>query len=192
MTDWNPTDDELREIAAEYQYSYPARQLARLVLREREELARERLINRGNGESAAWLNVHRLLDATRARAEQAEAERDELRQDVEALVDDLRAVRLERDQIKARDDQARAALARVTEVCDNDATASGLLQVAQVRAALARVEVLPDNDDDDPNGGYRSGYRMAMRRVRAAIAGPECDCTPSPAGPSASGCPVHG
>ncbi len=43
----------------------------------------------------------------------------------------------------------------------------------EARAALARVEALPPTDDEDPNGGYRNGYRLAMHRVRTAIAEPD-------------------
>lgn len=42
---------------------------------------------------------------------------------------------------------------------------------AELATALTRIQALPNNDDDDTNGGYRNGYRMAMRRVRAAIEG---------------------
>lgn len=62
MTDWNPTDDELRMMAKSP--IAPVRMLARLVLRERAEIERVRERDRG------WND---LYAKEAARAEKAEA-----------------------------------------------------------------------------------------------------------------------
>lgn len=69
---WNPSDDELHAFAMNLDIPWPGRDLARLVLREREELASAARTAEGLEDMAK-----RDARVAIARAEQAEADRDE-------------------------------------------------------------------------------------------------------------------
>lgn len=139
MSDYNPTDDELRAIADDIRIGSWARDLARLVLREREALTNKQAAYDGAMAGAAEL---------RTRAERAEAERVQARAALRAHVDE------HNDCFAANAEKARtaeAALARVEALPERfdliasncsygapDAVTEAWLEAArQVRAAIA-------------------------------------------------------
>jgi hypothetical protein len=102
MSDYDPTDDELRVIARSHS-EVDAQHLAALVLREREE-HRAVLVYRERAWIAQWGPMNE-------RAVKAEAEHlDERDRHVQTM---KRAVRVEAER-----DQAEAALARVAALCE--------------------------------------------------------------------------
>jgi chromosome segregation ATPase len=112
VTDWNPTDDVLRVIVdGPADYGQFVRDLARLVLREREE--RDAALQERDDEIA---RLERDRDEIEARMEQAEAERDR-------LVADFAARSMRRDM---RITDLEAALARVA---DEMLTEHGVLEM---------------------------------------------------------------
>lgn len=137
MSEWNSTDDELRDLAYEGGWTaVEIADLARLVLREREELQRQ---------DRRRLDECEAHDREVRRAEQAEAERDELREYNRLLVAGNHSCLKEaHDEL----DQARAALARVEDLAAHrariiDALISGRtpppddLDAIRARAAIA-------------------------------------------------------
>lgn len=122
MSDYNPTDDELRRIADNNQIGSWTRDLARLVLREREKTAE------------AW--AAHVVASTWVSEGKAEVAR--LRRTIEELIDQqgtFGASLTDWAEQKARAEKAEAALARV-EVALGESTSSGAELRAKVRAAL--------------------------------------------------------
>lgn len=182
--DWNPTDDELREIARpgidELDLTCD---LARLVLREREGH-----IERGERLIVAASELIRLADAR----DKAEAERDQWAAQAQRLSEAIDRLKAERDQAELNeatyrqlaDDRLAQALRMCTAVdnlkaeCDELREYNRLLvegnsaclkeahdELDQARAALARVEALYQH----PNGGTWPSVPSA--KIRDAIAG---------------------
>lgn len=145
--DWNPTDDELCALANNHRHA-TTRALAYLVLREREA---------NTSKYHDCCKVQEGLLSERARAEQAEVERDQAR----AEADRLREL---------RNEKANHALAAEAE---RDAAQRLAVQNAAAwKDALDRVEAtLVAARNRQTVNGDPAGTHVAIWEVRAALRG---------------------
>lgn len=138
VSDWNPTDDELRDIADGPIHDYRDRRLAdlaRLVLREREKAGHRRKRN------------EELLAANSAlsqRAEQAEANETLYRRTADdrlaqamRLGEAVDVLKAERDQLR---EQYEPLIRRPEHDMEDDYRGELERELVQARAALARAE----------------------------------------------------
>lgn len=134
MSDYDPTDDELRAIADNAQHAPVRRDLARLVLREREAAATVAAVLRSQTDNviATEKLADRLAaqrDQERTRAEQAEAELvGECPADPDQLIKDVSA---------AAWDDCAAWVQRMAENTDAEYAVRRVAQFNPYRAALA-------------------------------------------------------